>query len=141
VNDLIKYDDKMATFVEAAISKAVNIYMEDTQKVVGMMLQEFAPVLKEYQIYKTTFPLRELEDKVAKAVKTRIEEEIRKKPWLVKSNRRLYAVLNNAVHKEFKVNRRHWIPQELYSEVLRYIENYVFPMKVTQDSRKLALVK
>jgi len=123
VNDLVKYNDnRLAAFVETAISKAVNVYIEDAQKVVSVVLQEFMPVLKEYQIYKTTFPLRELEDEVTKAVKFRVEEEIKRKPWLTGNSKRLYASLNNAIHKEFKVRRRRWIPQELYSEVIRYVK-------------------
>jgi len=130
VSDLVRYDDGLAAIIESAVAKGVNVYMEDAKKVVGVILQEFMPVIKDYQVYKTTFPLRELEDGVGRAVRDRVKEEVQIKPQLAPHKKRLYAALNGALRKEFKVKRRHWIPQKLYGEALEYIQNYAFPADV-----------
>ncbi|MCL6478890.1 MAG: ORF6C domain-containing protein [Peptococcaceae bacterium] len=131
---------EITALVESTMSKIMGVYAEEAQKSVRVLLQEFAPILKEYQVYKTTYPLRELEDDVRRAVKDRVQREINGRPSLRGEKNRLYALLNNAIHKEFMVKRRHWIPQKLYREVLDFIDNYVFPAAVSGKER-LKLVK
>jgi len=131
---------EITALVESTMSKIMGVYAEEAQKSVRVLLQEFAPILKEYQVYKTTYSLKELEDDVRQAVKKRVEKEINGRPSLMGEKNRLYALLNNAIHKEFMVKRRHWIPRELYREVLNFVDNYVFPVMVPEKNR-LKLVK